>query len=47
MGAIINYVFQGVNNTGNKEIENIGNQILFSTGRYDESEKEYKPFIKQ
>ena len=47
MGAIINYVFQGVNNTGNKEIENIGNQILFNTGRYDESKKEFYPFIKQ
>lgn len=47
MGAIINYVFQGVNNTGNKEIENIGNQILFNTGRYDESKKKFYPFIKQ
>ena len=40
-------LFQGANNTGNKDIEKIGNQILFSTGSYDESEKEYKPFIKQ
>ena len=35
LGAIINFVFQGVNETGNKEITSIGILILKEAGMYD------------
>src|SRR5574344_593650 len=39
MGAIINYVFQGVNTTKNMDVETIGNAILKKVGRYDSETK--------
>ena len=45
MGAIVNYVFQGENSTGNKEITRIGKQILQKMERYDKESKRYKPVI--
>ncbi len=47
MGAIVNYVFQGINSTKNKDVVKIGNQILYNAGRYDKDKKEYQPFIRQ
>ena len=47
MGAIINYVFQGINTTQNKDVTKIGNQILYNVGRYDNDKKEYQPFFRQ
>ena len=38
-GAIVNYVFQGVNSTKNKDVEKIGNNILSTLGRYDKEKK--------
>jgi len=35
LGAIINYVYQGINETGNSEISEIGNKILKAEGTYD------------
>ena len=37
MGAIVNYVFQGENSTGDKEITRIGKQILQKMERYDKA----------
>ena len=45
MGAIVNYVFQGENSTGDKEITRIGMQILQKMERYDKESKRYKPVI--
>ena len=45
MGAIVNYVFQGENSTGDKEITRIGKQILQKMERYDKESKRYKPVI--
>ncbi len=36
LGAIINFVFQGINETGNKEITEIGIKILKAEGLYDQ-----------
>ena len=47
MGAILNYVFQGENTTKDKNIEKIGQNILSKSGRYDRTNKTYKPFIKR
>jgi hypothetical protein len=45
LGAIINYVFQGINETGNQNISVIGNEILRKIGRYDNITGEVKPFL--
>ena len=47
MGAILNYVFQGKNTTKDKNIDKIGQNILSKSGRYDRTNKTYKPFIKR
>ena len=47
MGAITNFVFQGVNDTGNSDITTIGTNILKSIGRYDEKTKQVKPLIEE
>jgi hypothetical protein len=47
IGAIVNYVFQGVNSTKNKDIEIIGNNILSTLGRYDKDKKQFMPFVGQ
>ena len=47
IGAIVNYVFQGVNSTKNKDIEIIGNNILSTLGRYDKEKKQFMPFVGQ
>ena len=47
MGAILNYVFQGGNTTKDKNIDKIGQNILLKSGRYDRTNKTYKPFIKR
>ena len=47
IGAIINYVFQGENNTKNKDVETIGKKILLKLGRYDNKSKNYIPFINE
>ena len=47
MGAILNYVFQGENTTKDKNIDKIGQNILSKFGRYDRTNKTYKPFIKR
>ena len=47
MGAILNYVFQGENTTKDKNIYKIGQNILLKSGRYDRTNKTYKPFIKR
>ena len=47
MGAILNYVFQGENTTKDKNIDKIGQNILLKSGRYDRTNKTYKPFIKR
>ena len=47
MGAILNYVFQGENTTKDKNIDKIGQNILSKSGRYDRTNKTYKPFIKR
>ena len=46
-GAILNYVFQGENTTKDKNIDKIGQNILSKSGRYDRTNKTYKPFIKR
>jgi hypothetical protein len=35
LGAIINFVYQGVNETGNPNITKIGIDILKEAGKYD------------
>ena len=47
MGAILNYVFEGENTTKDKNIDKIGQNILLKSGRYDRTNKTYKPFIKR
>ena len=47
MGAILNYVFQGENTTKDKNIDKIEQNILSKSGRYDRTNKTYKPFIKR
>ena len=47
MGEILNYVFQGENTTKDKNIDKIGQNILSKSGRYDRTNKTYKPFIKR
>ena len=47
MGAILNYVFEGENTTKDKNIDKIGQNILLKSGRYDRTNKIYKPFIKR
>ena len=47
MGAILNYVFQGENTTKDKNIDKIRQNILSKSGRYDRTNKTYKPFIKR
>ena len=47
MGAILNYVFQGENTTKDNNIDKIGQNILSKSGRYDRTNKTYKPFIKR
>ena len=47
MGVILNYVFQGENTTKDKNIDKIGQNILSKSGRYDRTNKTYKPFIKR
>ena len=47
MGVILNYVFQGENTTKDKNIDKIGQNILLKSGRYDRTNKTYKPFIKR
>lgn len=47
IGAITNFVFQGVNNTGNQDISRIGTDILKRQNRYDERTKKVKPLIEE
>ncbi|MCR5696500.1 MAG: hypothetical protein K6G73_05930 [Marinilabiliaceae bacterium] len=47
LGAIVNYVFQGVNISKDQNITRIGQQILNKVGRYDKETKKYKPFIEE
>ena len=47
MGAITNFVFQGVNDTGNQDITTIGTDILKSMGRYDKNTNQVKPIIEE
>ena len=47
MGAIINYVFQGVNTTKEQNITRIGQMILKKEGRYDKEANKDKPFIEK
>lgn len=47
LGAITNFVFQGENSTGNKDITKIGTSILKLMGRYDENTKQVKPLIEE
>jgi hypothetical protein len=47
IGAIVNFVFQGVNDTGNKDITKIGTDILKSINRYDTQTKRVKPLIEE
>jgi len=45
LSIILNFVFQGVNDTGNEDITNIGTNILNEVGKYDE--KKIKSTIKE
>jgi len=45
LGAIINFVFQGVNNTGNPSITTIGIDILERIERYDPQTQKVRPLI--
>ncbi len=47
IGAIINFVFQGENKTGNPDISRIGTDILKKEKRYDQTTKKVKPFIQE
>jgi hypothetical protein len=47
IGAIVNYVFQGVNDTGNSDITKIGTEILKKAGRYDTNTQQAKPLIQE
>jgi hypothetical protein len=47
LGAITNFVFQGVNDTGNQDFTRIGIFILRSVERYDSNTGEVKPLIMQ
>ena len=47
IGAVVNYVFQGVNSTKNKDVEKIGNNILSTLGRYDKEKNQYTYYINQ
>jgi hypothetical protein len=47
IGAIANYVFQGIKSKRNKDVEIIGNQILQRLGRYDSKERKYNPLINE
>ena len=47
IGAVVNYVFQGVNSTKNNDVEKIGNNILSTLGRYDKEKNQYTYFISQ
>jgi hypothetical protein len=40
-------VFQGINSTKNRDVEIIGNRILFNSGRYDKEKEQYMYFIQQ
>jgi hypothetical protein len=47
IGAITNYVFQGVNSTDNPDITTIGTNILIQAKRYDNDTKQAKPLIQE
>jgi RHS repeat-associated protein len=47
LGAITNFVFQGINNTNNQDITKIGTNILMKMGRYDKKTKQVKPLIEE
>jgi hypothetical protein len=47
LGAITNFVFQGVNDTGNQDFTKIGTDILNRIGRYDKEAKRAKPLIEE
>ena len=47
LGAIVNYVFQGVNTTKEQNITKISQQILKKVGRYDKETKKYRPLIEK
>ena len=47
LGAIINYVFQGENSTGDQRISEFGKLILKANGRYDKNSNQYVPFIQK
>jgi hypothetical protein len=46
LGAIVNFVFQGINDTGNQDITRIGTLILRNNGRYDISTGKVQPFLR-
>jgi hypothetical protein len=45
LGAIVNFVFQGINDTGNQEISTIGSRILRSINKYDSNTGQVQPFL--
>ena len=47
IGAIVNFVFQGINNTGNQNITTIGTDILKAIRRYDTQTQTIKPLIEK
>jgi len=47
LGAIINFVFQGVNETGNQNITIIGANILKNIGKYDSKTKTVRPLLQE
>jgi len=47
LGAIINFVFQGINDTGDPGITEIGIFLLKRVTRYDEKTKQIKPYIEE
>ena len=47
LGTIVNFVFQGENNTGNSDITQIGTNILKNIGKYDTQTKTVKPLIQE
>ena len=47
LGAIVNYVFQGVNTTKEQNITKISQQMLKKVGRYDKETKKYRPLIEK
>ena len=47
LGNLINYVFQGKNDSNDKKIEIIGKEILKANGRYDEDSNMCETFIEK